>query len=138
MPVSLSNNHHEDEEARIEIVPLIDIMFFLLASFMLVSLQMTRLKTVNVDLPVAGQAVDHTANDDPICINVDKAGVLSLNGKVVAVNELGDELKVRTSVKEVRVIIAADELSSHRDVMTALDAARAAGISKIAFATQTP
>ena len=43
-------------EARIEIVPLIDIMFFLLAAFMLVSLSMVNLKSVKVNLPTATTA----------------------------------------------------------------------------------
>ncbi|RYD29127.1 MAG: biopolymer transporter ExbD, partial [Verrucomicrobiaceae bacterium] len=41
------------KKTRLEIIPLIDIMFFLLASFMLVSLSMTRQQTLKVSLPVA-------------------------------------------------------------------------------------
>ena len=41
------------KHARIEIIPLIDIMFFLLASFMMVSLSMTKVENIQVDLPPA-------------------------------------------------------------------------------------
>ena len=44
---------HGAPHARIEIVPLIDIMFFLLASFMLVSITMSKQQTIKVDLPSA-------------------------------------------------------------------------------------
>ena len=41
------------KKARIEIIPLIDVMFFLLASFMMVSLQMIRLQSMKMNLPTA-------------------------------------------------------------------------------------
>jgi len=41
------------KHARIEIIPLIDIMFFLLASFMMVSLSQTHMKGIRVNLPAA-------------------------------------------------------------------------------------
>src|SRR5437773_12134968 len=41
------------KRARIEIIPLIDIMFFLLASFLLASLSMMRLQSIKMDLPTA-------------------------------------------------------------------------------------
>ena len=64
MPVKLSSTIHSDQhEARIEIVPLIDIMFFLLASFMLVSLSMVNLKTVKVNLPTAATAAADVDRD---------------------------------------------------------------------------
>ena len=53
MPVKLGSRLPQESEARIEIIPLIDIMFFLLASFMLVSLSMVNMKSVKVDLPTA-------------------------------------------------------------------------------------
>ena len=53
MPVKLGSKQPSESEARIEIIPLIDIMFFLLASFMLVSLSMVNLKSVKVNLPTA-------------------------------------------------------------------------------------
>ena len=57
MPVKLGSKlPTESAEARIEIVPLIDIMFFLLASFMLVSLSMVNIKSVKVNLPTATTA----------------------------------------------------------------------------------
>ena len=40
---------------RLEIIPLIDIMFFLLASFMMVSLQMQKVRTIKASLPTATQ-----------------------------------------------------------------------------------
>src|SRR5436189_5949732 len=62
--------HHK---ARIEIIPLIDIMFFLLASFMLASLSMIRLQSIKMDLPTATVA-KRDFKPDIVNIAVDKAG----------------------------------------------------------------
>jgi biopolymer transport protein ExbD len=64
-------------KSRIVIIPLIDIMFFLLASFMMVSLQMSRTANIKVDLPSASQA-SQDYKPDMINIAVDKAGAVWL------------------------------------------------------------
>src|SRR5437660_5618223 len=51
------------KKARIEIIPLIDIMFFLLASFMLASLALIRLQSIKMDLPTGQQATKSTRKD---------------------------------------------------------------------------
>ena len=61
------------KHSRIEIIPLIDIMFFLLASFMMVSLSMDRTQNIKVNLPSASQA-QHDFRPDMLNIAVDKAG----------------------------------------------------------------
>ena len=64
--------------ARLEIIPLIDIMFFLLASFMMVSLQMQKVRTLKASLPTATLA---TSNEKPDIINlhVDRLGRIDLD-----------------------------------------------------------
>src|SRR5581483_12174311 len=88
MPVKLAQRIPGDHaEARIEIVPLIDIMFFLLASFMLVSLSMVNLKSVKVNLPTAVTSSTDTKRDF-VDISVAKTGEFYLDKKPVASNEL--------------------------------------------------
>src|SRR6267378_4325662 len=88
MPVKLDSKlPRESAEARIEIVPLIDIMFFLLAAFMLVSLSMVNLKSVKVNLPTATTANTDTKKDI-VDISIDKAGGVFLDKKPVGDNEL--------------------------------------------------
>ena len=73
---------------RIEIIPLIDIMFFLLASFMMVSLQMDRAQNIKVNLPSASMArADY--KPDMINLAVDKAGAVWLEKKEITLPELG-------------------------------------------------
>ena len=134
MPVKLGSKLPVAEtEARIEIIPLIDIMFFLLASFMLVSLSMVNLKSVKVDLPTATSATPDTRKDFAD-ISVDKAGLIYLDKKPMGLNELGATLSsLQKSNANFRVLISGDQEARHGDVIRVLDAARSAGIEKVAF-----
>jgi biopolymer transport protein ExbD len=134
MPVKLGSKLPKEEpEARIEIVPLIDIMFFLLASFMLVSLSMVNLKSVKLNLPTATTATPDTRKDF-LDISVDKSGGVFLDKKPVGDRELRQSLigRQRTNPK-LRVFISGDRDARHGDVIHVLDVVRAAGIDKVAF-----
>src|SRR6185295_11511429 len=75
------------KHSRIEIIPLIDIMFFLLASFMMVSLQMDQTQNIKVNLPAAADA-PHDFKPDMLSIAVDKGGAVWLEKKTVSLPEL--------------------------------------------------
>jgi biopolymer transport protein ExbD len=134
MPVKLNAKlPQENAEARIEIIPLIDIMFFLLASFMLVSLSMVNLKSVKVNLPTATTAAPQTKKD-LVDISIDKAGSIYLDKKPVADDELLRNLTASLRANpDLRVLISGDKDARHGDVIHALDIVRAAGIEKVAF-----
>ena len=134
MPVKLEGKTPpENAEARIEIIPLIDIMFFLLASFMLVSLSMVNLKSVNVNLPTATTATTENKRDF-VDISIDKAGSAYLDKQAVHDNELLARLAgIRKANPDARIILSGDADARHGDVIHILDLVRLAGIDKIAF-----
>jgi biopolymer transport protein ExbD len=136
MPVKLGSKLPVENEARIEIIPLIDIMFFLLASFMLVSLTMVNLKSVKVNLPTATTATLETKNNF-ISLSVDKAGLAYFNKEPIGLNELAQRLGAAGQTNDdVRVFISGDQDARHGDVIRVLDIVRAAGIQKVAFETR--
>jgi biopolymer transport protein ExbD len=134
MPVKLDSKlPGENAEARIEIIPLIDIMFFLLAAFMLVSLSMVNLKSVKVDLPAASTATGDTTKD-LADISVDKAGSIYLDKKPIGGNELARTLAAEEQANpKLRVMIDGDREARHGDIIRVLDLVRSAGIDKVAF-----
>jgi biopolymer transport protein ExbD len=133
MPVKLGSKLPAENEARIEIIPLIDIMFFLLAAFMLVSLSMVKLNAVKVNLPAATKATTD-ARKDLVSISVDKSGVAYLETKPMANNELVFALSALLKTNtEPRVFISGDRDARHGDVIRVLDLVRSAGIEKVAF-----
>lgn len=137
MPVQLHSRTGDDEgdEARIEIVPLIDIMFFLLASFMLVSLSMTHMKRVPVNLPAASTGVADT-KAPPYQIAVDANGVITWENKIVTPSEITARLKASGVTQETKVLISADENARHKQVLGVLNAVRDAGVEKVSFETK--
>ena len=133
MPVKLGSKLPENHEARIEIIPLIDIMFFLLAAFMLVSLSMVTLKSVKVNLPTATTATADTKKDF-INLSINRSGVIFFDQQPVGPNELVQRLSVMQHTNaSLRVFISGDQDARHGDVMAVLDLVRARGIEKVAF-----
>ena len=134
MPVKLGAKlPPENAEARIEIVPLIDIMFFLLASFMLVSLSMVNLKSVKVNLPTATTAKSDSKKDI-VDVSVDQNGGVFLDKKPVDDNGLVSSLAAAQSANpNLRVFISGDKDARHGQVIHVLDLVRSAGIDKVAF-----
>ena len=133
MPVKLGPKHSTESEARIEIIPLIDIMFFLLASFMLVSLSMVNLKSVKVNLPTATTATLDTRSDFA-SISVDKDGAVYLDKQPLGANELAQRLNAWHHTNEnVRVFISGDQDVRYGAVIHILDLVRSTGIQKVAF-----
>jgi biopolymer transport protein ExbD len=133
MPVKLSKHSPENTEARIEIIPLIDIMFFLLAAFMLVSLSMVNLKSVKVNLPTATTATADTKKDF-VSLSVDKSGVIYWDKKPIGAHELTLFLQAwQKTNATARVFISGDAEARHGDVIRVLDLVRATGIDKVAF-----
>jgi len=119
--------------SRIVIIPLIDIMFFLLASFMMVSLQMNRTANIKVNLPDATQA-RQDYKPDMVNIAVDKSGAIWLEKKIVTLPELSLVLSNRFRADaEVPVYISGDNDASQGSMVDVLAAVRNAGIQKVAF-----
>jgi biopolymer transport protein ExbD len=121
------------KKARIEIIPLIDIMFFLLASFMMVSLSQVHMKGIKVNLPsgVSGQT---QTKREYISVSVDKDGHYFFDKDEVKDEELISRLrKVHDSAPEAKVFVRGDRDSVHLNVTHALDIIRSAGFYKISF-----
>ena len=122
--------------SRIVIIPLIDIMFFLLASFMMISLQMSRTANIQVKLPPASQSAQDY-KPDMVNIAVDKAGAVWLEKKTIALPELSLVLSNRFRADtNLPVYISGDRDTLHGAMVTVYEAVRAAGIQKVAFMTE--
>jgi len=120
--------------SRIVIIPLIDIMFFLLASFMMVSLQMSKTENIRVNLPAATQG-RHDFSPDMINIAVDKSGATWLEKTQLSLPQLSLILSNRFRVDtNVPVFISGDRDTLHGNMVKVLEAVRGAGIQKVAFA----
>ena len=124
--------------SRIVIIPLIDIMFFLLASFMMISLQMSRTANKKVNLPDASQA-RQDYKPDMVNVSVDKNGTVWLEKKAMTLPELSLVLSNRFRANtNLPVYISGDRDTLHGDMVNVYAAVRGAGIQKVAFMTGNP
>ena len=126
------------KKARIEIIPLIDIMFFLLASFMMVSVTMIRMQSIKMDLPTATQA-KRDFKPDLINLQVDKLGDVYIEKEKKTLPEvqayLTNKLQSNTNIP---FYISGDKDATHGAVIAVLDLVRKAGIQKVSFAIAFP
>ncbi|MEQ5840887.1 biopolymer transporter ExbD [Paraburkholderia acidicola] len=112
------------KRGRIEIIPMIDVMFFLLATFMLTSLAMQRLDAVRVDLP-QGRAEQMSA-DGPLTLAVTRTNQIYINKQPVRLDQVTQAV-AKLLHRDGNVIVAADDTASHGIVVQAMLAARQAG-----------
>jgi len=121
------------KKARIEIIPLIDIMFFLLASFMMVSLSQVHMKGIKVNLPT-GQSGDTQSKRDYISVSVDAGGNAYFDKEEMSYDKLTTMLqRVHQENPEAKVFVRGDRDTVHGNIIRVLDILRSVGFYKIAF-----
>jgi biopolymer transport protein ExbD len=123
------------KHARIEIIPLIDIMFFLLASFMMVSLSQTHMKGIRVNLPSPNSPPPPPNQiKDYVSIRVTEGGLVYFDNVPVLDQDVMPRLfALQKANPDTKISISAETLALHGDVITLLDRVRSVGITKIGY-----
>lgn len=122
--------------ARIEIIPLIDIMFFLLATFAMVSLSMVKNRGIAVVLPQASTASAQD-REDHVTISITDTGLLYLDKVEMPEERLWEALQqFKIKNPELRLFINGDQNARLGVALQILDKAREIGLSKVAFETR--
>jgi biopolymer transport protein ExbD len=125
--------------ARIEIIPLIDIIFFLLATFIMVSLSMSKNQGVQVALPGASTAQsmgDQQEMEKAVTLSVNDKGEIFFNKDKILPGQLPMKLQTyKLTSKDPKVIINSDGAADFKYVVTVLDEVRKIGIAKVGINT---
>src|SRR5207237_9744533 len=116
------------KHARIEIIPLIDIMFFLLASFMMVSLSQTHMKGIRVNLPSANTPPQPpNEKKDYVSIRATEGGLIYFDNVPVLSDDVLPKLyQLHDANQDVKVSVSAETLAMHGDVLALLAKIRVA------------
>ncbi len=121
------------KRARIEIIPLIDVMFFLLASFMMVSLSQTHMKGIRVNLPAA-VAVPPSQVKDYVSIKVQEGNAVYFDNQYVSDDQVLPRLyELHRANPDIKISISGSLMAMHGDVISVLDKVRSAGITKVGY-----
>jgi len=132
------------KKARIEIIPLIDVIFFLLATFVLFTLSLDRIASIPVTLPKATTNVSTTVDETTINIQVSDAGTyywkVGTRGtpELISVSEIAPRLQqVRASQSAPRVLVRGDTKAKFGPAVLVLDEVRKANIDQVSVETVT-
>ncbi len=127
----------ELKRTKIEIIPMIDTMFFLLVFFMLSSLALTKLMGLPVNLPKASTAPKQNPVD--LTVTIDRNQRVYLNKELIDIAQLPEQLQAKAGpnadLSQTPIIINADLQVPHGLVVRCMDEARTVGITRFAIAT---
>jgi biopolymer transport protein ExbD len=133
-PAMKLRRSRQPKRGRIEIIPLIDVMFFLLATFMLASLSMQHLNSVQVHLPRG--AAEPMQKKTPVTLTVTPDSRLFLDKTPVTLDSLAPTLKTRLDPSDPRLIVAADHAAPNGIIVQAMMKAREAGAQHFLIAVR--
>lgn len=128
------------KKARIEIIPLIDVIFFLLATFVLFSLSLNRIQSMETKLPVTSSEKKNDSGKEPLVVQVSDGNTVYINREP---SDMTDVYARVLHYKETtnaagdtpRVLITGDDRAKYGSLIRALDLTKAAGVAEISFET---
>ncbi|AIE86462.1 ExbD/TolR family protein [Fimbriimonas ginsengisoli] len=121
------------EEPEIIVIPMIDVMMFLLFFFMVASLAMAVQNGLPVSLPKASTGKDQRAMTVTITLQPD--GSIYLNTSKITIDKLGAGLTALGVGSKTLVTLNSDEHVPYGTVVAVMDEGRKAGVTNFAFAT---
>jgi len=123
---------------RLEIIPFIDIMFFLLATFMMVSLTMVQNEGLDLDLPAARTSTPNHP-DERLTISVAEDGSVYVDKTQVSSTELSARMaELKKSAPETKIVLQGDYACDYGKVVEVFDLARSHGLTKLVIRTKHP
>jgi biopolymer transport protein ExbD len=126
----------EQPRARIEIIPMIDVIFFLLVFFMVSTLSMTINRGLPVNLPTAASSQKDLRENLNLTLMQD--GTIFLNKEPITLQDLGPRVKTALAAEpELMVILNADGDVRHQAVVEAMDELRLVGVARLAIAVKS-
>lgn len=125
------------KKARIEIIPLIDVVFFLLATFVLFTLSLNRIQSLQVQFPVPNinpQPPDE--KDDMVTLQVTDGNSVYWNKEAISISEVYPRLaQYKGTSKDPRVLVSGDDRAKFGGLVEVLDMIKASGIEKVSVET---
>lgn len=125
-----------ERHARIEIIPMIDVMMFLLVFFVLISINVLPALGLKVTPPSSAHP-DKVVERTRVTIGIDRAGEIYLDGKPIPLAELAERLRgLSTEDKPLAVVISGDEGAGLQNLVSVLDALKAAKVASASIVTR--
>ena len=129
------HSYFDVDKPRIEIIPMIDIMMFLLVFFIVITLRMIQGTGIQLDLPSSKTTQD--LKPTQITIGVQKDGTMYIDGQHYSAEAMKAKLEeAKKSSDKLAVILAGDKELTYQNTLKVMDVARSAGISQVGLAAK--
>lgn len=125
------------KKARIEIIPMIDVMMFLLVFFVLISVNVIPALGIKTQQPNSSQVQNLKTPDKQVVVTLGREGLIQLDGQAVELDRLVDAIKAKASASEqIAVIVNSDKGAEVQTLVDVMDAIKAAGLGKVSLAAR--
>ena len=129
------NSYFDVDKPRIEIIPMIDIMMFLLVFFIVITLRMIQGTGIQLDLP--SSKTTQELKPTQITVGVQKDGTMYVEGQPYSADGLKSLLEdAKKKNEKLAVILAGDKELSYQNTLKVMDVARSAGIAQVGLAAK--
>ncbi len=129
------NSYFDVDKPRIEIIPMIDIMMFLLVFFIVITLRMIQGTGIQLDLP--SSKTTQELKPTQITVGVQKDGAMFVDGQPYSADGLKTLLEnAKKDNDKLSVILAGDKELTYQNTLKVMDVARSAGISQVGLAAK--
>jgi len=127
-------SYFDASKPRVEVIPMIDIMMFLLVFFIVISLKMIAGTGLDMELP--GSATTQELKTSTITVGVTKTGATVVEGKTLAPEALKERLIALKKTQPVEVVLAGDKDVPLQMLIQVMDTVRGAGITTVGIAAK--
>ena len=124
------------KKARIEIIPLIDVIFFLLATFVLFTLSLNKIAAIDVNLPIPAPPSATPPDPDMVTLQISDQNSCFWNTEPIQVSDIAPKIAdLKRRVSQPRILITGDDRAKFGITVQALDEIRKAGIEQVSVET---
>jgi biopolymer transport protein ExbD len=134
MSTRARTGYFEASKPRVEVIPMIDIMMFLLVFFVVISLRMIAGTGVPMEIP--SSKTTQSIKSSTVTVGITKTGETVIDGKPVTQEELKAKLVALKKQKPVDVVLAGDKDVPLQSLLQVMDSIRGAGISSVGIAAK--
>jgi len=125
------------KKARIEIIPMIDVMMFLLVFFVLVSVNVIPALGIKTQQPSSSQSQTLITPDKQVMVTLGRDGLIQVDGQDVALERVVNTIKTKAAQSEhIAVVVNSDKGAEVQTLVDVMDAIKAAGLGKVALAAR--
>lgn len=126
------SRYFDAERPRVEVIPMIDIMMFLLVFFVVISLNM--IAGTGVDMVLPGSKTTKEIKSATVTVGVTKDNKIVIDGETISQDALTTKLTELKKDQKISVIIAGDKDVALQTLISVMDSVRGAGINSVGIA----